>query len=163
MNRFVAVLLLYGGSTLVVHAGEVSLSARYSHNEKADFDISAKPAAAFFSYYEGRKYDFAISDVRLAKTPVWQSEDSSPLLSPRKAGDLATGFLPKLVADPARWKIKEITLTPVGPGSVWIYVVEIVESDPPGAGEGRLPKFNIPVLMDGTVVQPSITDGKLAH
>jgi hypothetical protein len=103
----------------------------------------------------GKQFDFQVMREQLLKAPVWRLQDDFPPLSPRKAETLATAKFHELLKDTTFFKRGPISLEDMGDGIHWIYVVEF-DWDGPYAGPGT--SVPIMILMNGTVIEPKITD-----
>lgn len=112
---------------------------------------------SLYSYAEGKKFDFEVTREQLMKAPVWKLQDDSPPLSPRKAEKAATTKFRKLLKDSKGWERDRISLEDMGDGVHWIYVIEFSHH---GNYDGLPPSLKIIVLMDGTIIEPKITDRK---
>jgi hypothetical protein len=109
------------------------------------------------SYAERKRFDFEVTREQLLKTPLWRLKKDSPPLSPRKADKAATTKLRKLLKDTKGWERDRICLQDMGDGIHWIYVIEFSQR---GIYGGLPPDLKIIVLMDGTVIEPKITDDR---
>ena len=105
--------------------------------------------------FERVSYNFQLTKTALQKAPVWSPEAPFPPLSPRKAQEIATAQLQKLLPGQHRWMhISQITLE-VLDDSYWIYLVTFDYVPPtPYSGPARL--FTIPVYLDGSIITPHI-------
>ena|SRR5437870_1915304 len=79
----------------------------------------AEVVAQFSSYFRAERWDFAITYSTLERTPAWDESASAPSLSPRQALDIAGRQLTELVSDSERWRVKSISLRPVGSKNRW--------------------------------------------
>ena len=109
-----------------------------------------------FSYHEGKQYESKVTIETLESSPVWTDGQENPPLAARRAVELASARLSKIVPDASKWGLQRILLQPVG--AKWVYVLEFLE--PPPAGnvplDGRRETFSIVVLMSGDAVEPTI-------
>ncbi|HEY1661017.1 MAG TPA: hypothetical protein VGI03_01240 [Verrucomicrobiae bacterium] len=110
---------------------------------------------------QGKQFTSEVTWGQLMKTPVWSSKDNFPAISPRQAEKAATAkfrkFL-KYVKSWDGWKCTDITLDNPYEDEHWDYIVVFGPVDP---DRGDLnDSIVIVVLMDGTVIEPSITDVK---
>jgi hypothetical protein len=121
---------------------------------------AAEPdALADFSSYDihqGKRYDFAITEEVLSRTPPWRTDEEFPPLSPRKAEGLAREQLKRLVEEPESWTRTEIVLQHIE-GDRWVYVIEFMGDHPPGVIDGPVSTMKLVVLMNGTAVDPKIS------
>jgi len=76
--------------------------------------------------------------------------------SARKAGELARKQINELVSDGKDWRLKAISMEVMRDDRHWIYVVEF---EPPFSHPdlNREFPFKVIVLMDGTLITPTIT------
>lgn len=101
---------------------------------------------------------------QLAKTPVWQSGNENPPLSPRKSEEVALAMLHTVVSGRS-WTQPDISLRAfdVEQGSSchrdirWIYVLTFRLLGTKAFEAGSI---SIIVLMDGTAIEPKRVDSK---
>ena len=109
-----------------------------------------------FSYHEGKQYESKVTIETLESSPVWADGQENPPLAARRAVELASARLSKVVPDASKWGLQRILLQPVV--AKWVYVVEFLE--PPPANNlplnGRRETFSIVVLMSGETVEPTV-------
>ena len=109
-----------------------------------------------FSYREGRRYESKVTNETLEGSPVWADGQENPPLPARRAVEIASAQLSKIVPDGSKWGLQRILLQPVG--SKWVYVVEFLE--PPPADnlppDGRRDTLSVVVLMSGEAVEPTL-------
>jgi hypothetical protein len=113
----------------------------------------AEVVAQFSSYFRAERWDFAITYSTLERTPAWDESASAPSLSPRQALEIAGRQLTELVADSERWRVKSISLRPVGSKNYWVYLIEFGEP-PPRSDGGITSSLGLVVLMDGNAIVP---------
>lgn len=124
-------------------------------------------AESFKYRYDGRDYEISITPERLHQCPDWdQTKQDNPPLAARKALEKARSFIERFPAKNGNWwefqglTIVEITgpgiapALPVREGWVWRARYQL---RPPGGGTGFWPTIDCYVLMDGTVVEPTVT------
>jgi len=100
-----------------------------------------------------------ITQKMLDDSPAWEAKDENPPLSARKAIEAANAVVVKLVEpDTKSWKRRlEGLFLCEGDPQKWYWRVQYLWDPPPGtAMDGQAPHMTIVVLMDGTVVQPSV-------
>jgi hypothetical protein len=109
---------------------------------------------------QGKVFTFKFTREQLLKTPVWKLQDDFPPLSPRKAEKAATAKFQKLIKNAKDWNCDGIALENpfMDEGNRWIYLV--VFSPPIALNFVESDSIQIIVLMDGTVVEPIVTDAK---
>ena len=138
---YVSFALLFGSSAF---AGEDNLVRRLT------------------SPYQGKVYEFVVTQADLDAGPSWPENLRDPPLSARSVMKTAREFVSVTVPDSSRWSISRITLESIGrePGQ-WLYVVEFnafPNRDQVLLGPGHL--FAVPVLMNGKIVKPIVTATK---
>src|SRR5260370_32794682 len=106
-------------------------------------------------------YYVRITDEAFQKSPAWSAEAENPPLSARKAVRLANERRAKLVPDTKdwKWKLMSIQLCPHHDDR-WYWIVEYVEWPRTGGIQGMPGYLKLAVLMDGTVVEPTV-EGRL--
>jgi hypothetical protein len=123
----------------------------------------------FFNQVGDERWESRVTDEMLARTPAWIDDAPSPPLPVRLAIGHATEQLRLMVSDPNQsalrqvtldaslWRLKSISLQPVGDQGRWIYIVEYSGPAPPRQIDGPVPLLRIVVLMNGEVVAPTLT------
>ena len=115
-----------------------------------------------YSYAFGKRYAFEISDEALRRTPKWQDDSENPPISARQAIKAADELRRKLVPDTDDFKwfreSASINFIEEPKRCVWevIYVARFQQRE----STGRPMRLSLFVLMDGTIVQPEVTDVK---
>jgi hypothetical protein len=112
---------------------------------------------SLLSYVAGKRFTSTVTRDQLLKSPAWSLQDDLPPLSPRKADRLATAKFHELLKDTKDWRRDRISLEDMGDGIHWIYVVEFGYHGDIG---GLMIPYKILILMDGTVVEPKVSDEK---
>jgi hypothetical protein len=110
-----------------------------------------------FIYVRGKTLEFVVTSERVAKTPIWEPGADSPPLAARKADNLALAEFRKLNLEDKNFVRDRITLEDTGDGLHWIYVVGFKYM---GITAGFRYPVEMFVLMDGTVVEPIISETK---
>lgn len=117
------------------------------------YSLNAEMPGVFIStHIHGVGYEFEISRDRLEKTPVWKPDTEPPLL-PGKASVIAIAQFRELISNPSPSDIiitEAIYLRAITPDH-WIYIFQLNRLENT-AGLSFLTE--IPVLMDGTTIQP---------
>ena len=114
----------------------------------------AAVSASFSSYARGQQWDFAITRAMLDNAPSWRAESAWPPLSPRRAKLAARQQLAILVSDAERWRLDSVSLRLLPDRQRWIYVVVFWAPPPTQLGGVTSEHFELPVLMDGSIVEP---------
>ena len=113
--------------------------------------VVAQAETIFTVEYDGKKYEFSISDADLQKTPAWPPNQDNPPLSPRRAIDIASTYLATLLPNGKDWRLDRVSLKPIE--NRWIYLVEFLEPLRGDLqGQQTSSGFQIVVLMNGTAV-----------
>ena len=124
--------------------------------------LLASPVAAetkLFSYDIDQSFTTTITDAAIKKTPAWRSGEDNPPLSARRALSLAEREKSQLVTDTKdwTWEFSTATLVPTK-NDRWYWVIKYQAHGPPGSGgTGLKPYLDVAVLMDGTVVETTVT------
>jgi hypothetical protein len=105
-----------------------------------------------------KRFTFTVTGADIAKTPTWVRGARKPPLSRSKATQIAHNELRKYVGNIAEWHFRECSLFDTGDHRHWTYYVGFYRKYRNRAGGIETDHFNVPVLMDGTVVAPKIRD-----
>jgi hypothetical protein len=112
-----------------------------------------------FSHAIGNnRYQIYINDEDLLKAPEWKSDAENPPVSTRKAIRLASQAKETLVKDTPvyNWKFAEAALRLDQTGQRWYWLILFERRLRNGDAEADAPKRLIGVLMDGTVLKPTL-------
>jgi hypothetical protein len=110
----------------------------------------------------GEGWEFLVRGADVDKSPRWSQTSDAPPLAPRTAIRAARSMLGrKGCREAGDWELGAVALRPVaGEPNVWMYMVTFVEPlrTPKGAVLGSTLRraVDIPVLLDGTALTPSI-------
>jgi len=115
--------------------------------------------AEYCSYYAGKRYTFTITSDRQARCPNWNPEKSdNPPLSAAMALSKAKKFIAGIKLDDGyKWEFEDLSLIEV---YGWAWRAQFRLSWQRGSSTGPPRLMQCWVLMDGTVVQPTITPEK---
>ena len=127
---------------------------------------------SWFIHFTNKVCEFTVTDVMVAKTPVWAEDAEHPPLSSRRALRAARTALAAVVSDSRDWKLEAVAMEPWGDHGHWIYTVtfrHLTTSLPDGTMHAsRLVRvgvkpstISIPVLLSGVAVEPKITPLKV--
>jgi hypothetical protein len=98
-------------------------------------------------YAEGSVFYYSLGHL-VGRTPAWERGDEHPPLAARKAEEIATKELSKLLTAPGAWSCSAITLERSPLKDRWYYIVKFEnQHDSTSRGVG----MRVVVLMDGTV------------
>ena len=123
----------------------------------------------FYSNIDGKALRFGLTDRAANDQSVWKTSEKNPPVSVRDAIASARRKLNQLFPAKRLWTLAEVKLVPVAwtvdatdGTELWQYCVVFTRhSDPPNPHfpdtDGEV---TIVVLMDGTAVDPIITDGR---
>jgi len=112
-------------------------------------------STTYGSTVAGKQYLVTVTQRALEKAPVWKDDAENPPLSARKAIRLADQLKSKLADDTDKWKWDRETASLVEwvPGR-WYWLVSYEGRPTDGIASGNMPRVQLVVLMDGTVVEP---------
>jgi len=108
--------------------------------------------------YDGKCYTFTVCAEQQASCPKWDLEkDADPPLSAATAIAKATKFMATIkTKEGLWWEFKELALVKLE-GWMWQARYRLTKQ---GIMSGTWPDMPCWILMDGTVIQPKITDDK---
>ena len=112
--------------------------------------------AEYCSYHAGKRYTFTITSDTQAHCPKWNPEKTAnPPLSAAKALSSAKKFIASIKPDDGyKWELEDLSLVDV---YGWAWRAQFQLSWQRGASSGPPRLMQCWILMDGTVVQPTIT------
>lgn len=108
---------------------------------------------------DGNSFAFALSKAEIDSTPRWVSDSDHHAVAPRHAIDIARNQLKGFVADGDKWRLDDVCLFDLGHDR-WIYVVRFGRQYPPTTAVYGGEYLEIPVLMNGSVVKPTVVYDK---
>lgn len=114
-----------------------------------------------YSVAFGKVYRTAATRAALDKAPVWKDDADNPPLAARKAIKLADDARGRAFKDTDDWEWRRDTveLCDLG-GGRWYWSVRYRAYYKGIVHILRLPEVHFVVLMDGTVAEPSVVEGK---
>ena len=112
---------------------------------------------SFSSYPPGKQIVVKFTEQDLLRSPSWDEKSENPPVSAREAITLATKLRASLVKDTKKftWNFESARLTPAG-GDKWFWHV-YYQAHFEGGSSGYPHELSLVVLMDGTVVTPTVT------
>jgi hypothetical protein len=139
-------------SFLVAVAGSVSMVLLNS-------PAAAAGEFAFSSYHDGRRYLFIISSERQARCPKWDPEKAAnPPVSAAKALASAKTFIATIETNKRLfWDFEDLSLVNV---DGWAWRARFRLRPKREGSTGQWPTMDCWILMDGSVVQPSVSPFK---
>ena len=113
------------------------------------------------SYIHGNKYIFTITKEQYDKMPTWNLASDNPPLSARSAITLSDPLRNKLIPDnkDEQWKLQGILLKKSG-AEKWYWIILYESHTVRISSSGPRDQMGFIVLMDGTVIQPTIENSK---
>lgn len=131
------------------------LFAVISQSTQGNSDV----ARGHCSHAFGKAYYSEISRDALNKSPAWNTEDENPPLSARKAINLSDARFKKLVKDTEDYKWRREEAAVVFLGSKFCYWKITYEAWVTRGGSSGPPiTIELFVLMDGTFIEPEVSD-----
>jgi hypothetical protein len=121
---------------------------------------SDQPATSISSRAFGKSYVSRITGAHFARSPKWEDDAENPPLSAKKARDLAEKMKDSLVKDSKKWKWHLPSLELCHMFARWFWVAKY-HATFQGAYSGPPQTLYIVVMMDGTVIQPDVTERKI--
>ena len=114
---------------------------------------------SYCSYYDGKRYEFEVTDKEQAGCPKWDTEkDANPPLSAADALAKAKKFIATIkTKEGLSWKFDDLALVKID-GWIWRAHYHLINNN--GITEGVWPEMNCLILMNGKVIQPKITKDK---
>lgn len=110
----------------------------------------------------GEGWAFVVRGRDVDKSPRWQETRDAPPLAPRAAIRAARATLGRMSCkESEEWELVAVALRPVaGEPDVWVYLVTLMEPlrMPKASALGSIARrtVDIPVLLDGTALTPSV-------
>jgi hypothetical protein len=122
-----------------------------------DIQINTRTSAGFASYYGGNRYDFSFSQKDFSECPEWTLSDTSPPLGMKSAAEAARRRLGSVLkSEVDNWQLSAVEFNAFADGKQWVYRVRFMS--PPEGEDMSSHSFEIPVLMSGKTVKPSVHD-----
>lgn len=119
-----------------------------------------------YSYFFGKRAALRLDYDEIRKTPKWDMESPNPPISAKRAIELANPIKMRVLKDIAgfHWELESVSLRPLDPRypdnelnkNCWYWLVTYEAY--PLLFTGPQPKFEVAVLLDGSVVRPTIRE-----
>jgi len=119
-----------------------------------------------YSYFFGKRAALKLDYDEIRKTPKWDMESPNPPISAKHAVELANPIKIRVLKDTPEfhWELESVSLRPLDPRypdnelnkNCWYWLVTYEAY--PLLFSGPQPKFEVAVLLDGTLVRPTISD-----
>ena len=108
-------------------------------------------------HYDGKRYDFIVTERQQARCPRWDAErEANPPLSAAHALAKANKFIANFkTKDSLVWELDALALINV---AGWMWSARYRLTKKIGIMTGAWPEMGCWILMDGTVVEPTITE-----
>ena len=121
----------------------------------------ASSDSVVFTYYDGNRYEFRITEIQVERAPKWNpAKDPNPPLSAAAALTKAREFIATVPAlKDCAWRLEALGLTYVFFDTGWVWRARYSLDDLHGS-TGKANKMDCWILLDGTVIQPRITRDK---
>jgi hypothetical protein len=107
--------------------------------------------------YSGKHYTFVVTERQQERCPKWDTEkEANPPFPAAKALAKANEFIATLkTKDSLFWEFKALALVEM---NGWLWQARYRLSKTVGMMTGAWPEMECWILMDGTVIQPQITE-----
>jgi hypothetical protein len=113
-------------------------------------------AQTTFSYANGKRFGVTVTEEALKKAPTWKAEADDPPLAARKAMKIADAAFARLLPEAKKDEFRlEYLILRTGPGNGWYWVAQYRAT---GGGTGIPSALQVVILMDGSVVEPVVTN-----
>ena len=104
-----------------------------------------------------QRYELKVTQSALDAAPMWPEDQPNPPVAARQAIALAKEKLIKMHPESASWNLRSVNLTKLDAKGQWIYTVYF---EVPQRSPHLIPTpFDMIVLMDGSVVEPTVRQG----
>ena len=122
-----------------------------------------------FTYHFGKRAALELDCDKIRAAPKWDGKSANPPVSAKRAIEKADSVKIRLLKnnDDWFWQLESASLRPLDPGNpdnelndnCWYWLITY-EAYPTGGATGPPPQLEVAVLMDGTLVSPTITENK---
>jgi hypothetical protein len=120
--------------------------------------VSAEEPSGSYSAYgqvDNQHFKAEVSLEQIRKTPQGSPQtEELPPLSPGRAQVIARRALERVLPSGQTWQLDAVRIVGGALGRHWLYEVAFTREYPPGVAVYGGDRFDILVLMDGTVVEP---------
>jgi hypothetical protein len=147
-KKILLVLVALMGAFFMSTSGQLREPAAMPTNSSLNTNMI--PLASY--NYGGRLYVCYVTESNFFRSPSWQPDKGEPLLSPRRALEIAQKRAALLIPESQRFTPREIALKSAL--DTWFYIVELEPENwiGPGIRPPAAP-VKVVVLMDGTVAE----------
>ena len=130
----------------------------YSYDGKRYESIATSAILLYRCHHDGKCYEFTMSAEQQGGCPKWDTEkDADPPLPAAKALAKAKEFIATVkTTDHLSWELEELALVKID-GWMWQARYCLTKK---GLMSGVWPRMPCWILMDGTIIQPRITEDK---
>lgn len=113
---------------------------------------------SFDAYYDGKRYQYVISHQLVERAPHWDPIKSpNPPISAAIALEKGNACIHDVpLKTDAAWELRELALGQAAGGWIWVARYRLVSKGQPMTG--YWPTLFCPILMDGTVIKPIVTE-----
>jgi len=108
----------------------------------------------------GSSYEVVVHESDLRRAPLWRDDEESPPLSPQQAKRMAKAYVSQFIPESRNWRVERLSLEPINARDQWIYVVDFCPVPIGGSTFGNATPFQIVILLDGTLLQPQMTNNR---
>jgi hypothetical protein len=105
---------------------------------------------------DGNSFSFTLSKAAVEALPQWGTRSGTTAVSPRYATEVARNQLKTLVPDGDNWRLGDVCLSDLREDR-WAYLVRFYREYPPEIAVFGGEYLEIPVLLDGSTLKPTIT------
>ncbi len=128
-------------------------------SDNSKIKLNSEFISTHSAYYGNHRYDFRFTTTDFEICPKWDFSDEMPSLGFKSAAMAARICLGSIVDNPKKWEIFRISLEALDEGNEWIYKVSFLS--PPESSSNMREYVEIPVLLSGKTIKPSVHDDDL--
>jgi hypothetical protein len=119
-----------------------------------------------FTYHFGQHATLELDYDKIRAAPKWDLKSANPPISAQRAIEMAISVKVRMLKDDDNWfwQLESASLQPLDPRNpdnelnhhCWYWLITY-EAYPVGGSTGSPPQLEVAILMDGTLVSPTIT------